>query len=140
MKSHIQNISRKTLATGSGWGRLLTFAFLCSIFIATALGQNVYAGAITITIPDGINKVNVINSSDATIFGCPPTCSQSYNGTVYFEAVATPGWIFSHWTGGPSDGTNTSPSASINLTPPDLLNVTATFVPVDYKITATAGA
>ena len=128
MTPHIHHTSRKSMATGNAWGRLLTIAFLCLLFIVSVFAQDVFAGPITINIPDGINEVRVKNSlNDATIFSCPPTCNQSYTGTVYLEAIASTGWTFSHWTGGPSDGTNINPSDRYIL-PPTPLDVTAIFV------------
>ena len=116
------------MATGNAWGRLLTIAFLCLLFIVSVFAQDVFAGPITINIPDGINEVKVKNDlNDATVFSCPPTCNQSYTGTVYFEANPSTGWTFSHWIGGPSDGTNINPSGSLFL-PPTPLEITAIFV------------
>ena len=128
MTAHIHNTSRKSMATGSAWGRLLTIAFLCLYLVVSVFAQDVFAGPITINIPDGINEVKVKNDlNDATVFSCPPTCNQSYTGTVYFEANPSTGWTFSHWTGGPSDGTNINPSGSLFL-PPTPLEITAIFV------------
>ena len=43
MTAHIHHTSRKTMATGSAWGRLMTIAFLCFLFSWTLLAGNTEA-------------------------------------------------------------------------------------------------
>ena len=139
MTPHIQNTSRKPMATGSAWGRLMTIAFLCLFWGVIFFTQDVFAGPVTVIVPDGINEVSVKDSSNNLIFSCTSNCTLPCVGTVHFEAAASTGWAFSLWTGGPIDGTSDNPSGPITLDPSSL-TVTATFVPIDYTITATAGA
>ena len=135
MKTHIKNISRKQMATGSGWGRLMAVAFLCIFSAVSFFVQNVSAGPITLSVPDGINSVSVKKVSDSnTIFSYPPTPNQNVAEDVFLQAIATPGWVFSHWTGWPIDGTNSNPSNTIPFSPAPV-SVTANFVKTTYTLT-----
>ncbi len=147
MTPHIQNTSRKPMATGSAWGRLLTIAFLC-LFLCMGVLANT-ANAVLVTVRNNGNGYGTIDFGPSDIPPQPsivitPGFNQSVNmpSTVYlFNPIPDPGSVFTSLTKVPSSNI-TQTGANIWLVNPA---VSTDIIYVDfsleiYQIDASAGA
>ncbi len=143
MTPHIQNKTKKPMATGSTWRRLLTITFLCFVLFSFAAAQNTEAAVINIIFNDGgagTNAVEVTEFFSGTPYGiCTLDCGVTVPAGINIKvnAIVGSGWQFVDWNGDIVGAANPS-------TPPFLMpaaaTVTANFAKTAYTLTIAGGA